>query len=365
MAPTSPFLSPELRAYLEEAEKRRLQQSSPEFQGAQIAQQRQAYDAQTRPVELAAMAKALSNVGAVGGRTTDTSALDMAAENSANQARAQQDLAMNQRAQDEKQFGMRGDVARYLQDKYMTQKDKEADRLAKQQENEADRAFKREQARQEQDAKMALASAANSQGSGPSAVKVDPIAERNSQESRYRYLALQKNAEKLKGLIKKHGTFEAMGPASSQMDSLIYQMAVDYAKLVDPSSVAREGEVAAAQKYMLPIKDGLSGGLFTRNSTAESLIDNYQKDLDSRLQSRVQSGDSSLDLEELRKLADVDREQAVPDGGSGVAFASEAYKPKVQEGYVLVRNPAGQIGQIPKANLENALRNNYQLVEEE
>jgi hypothetical protein len=98
-----------------------------------------------------------------------------------------------------------------------------------------------------------------------------------SNEVAYRTESLQGNLDKLKGLVERVGTFEALGPESAQMDSLIYQVAVDYAKLVDPESVAREGEVAAAQKYMLPVK-----GLFVRNSTASSLIDNMKQDVERR-----------------------------------------------------------------------------------
>lgn len=109
------------------------------------------------------------------------------------------------------------------------------------------------------------------------------------EESTYRKNILQQNAAKLKQLIKDYGTFELTGPQSESMDSLIYQMAVDYAKLVDPESVAREGEVAAAQKYMLPVK-----GLTVRNDTAVQLIDNYVRDLDARTLAREQAKKKNL-----------------------------------------------------------------------
>jgi hypothetical protein len=100
---------------------------------------------------------------------------------------------------------------------------------------------------------------------------------KTTKEVAYRTETLQGNLDKLQGIVDRTGTFEALGPESAQMDSLIYQIAVDYAKLVDPESVAREGEVAAAQKYMLPVQ-----GLFVRNSTAKSLIQNMKQDVDSR-----------------------------------------------------------------------------------
>lgn len=103
-------------------------------------------------------------------------------------------------------------------------------------------------------------------------------------ESSYRYNILNQNLNKLSDIVKESGTFELFGDEGTKMDSLIYQTAVDYAKLVDPDSVAREGEVAAAQKYMLPIRQNM--GLSTRNKTAQSLIEDYKKSLDERMQAR-------------------------------------------------------------------------------
>lgn len=115
--------------------------------------------------------------------------------------------------------------------------------------------------------------------------KDDPKLKRAEEERTYRYNQLVSNANKLKGLVERFGTMELTGPQSSDMDRLIYEMAVDYAKMVDPESVAREGEVNAAKQYMLPFRDGLSS-LFTRNSTAQKQIDNYIAGLDQRLKSQ-------------------------------------------------------------------------------
>ncbi len=118
---------------------------------------------------------------------------------------------------------------------------------------------------------------------------------KTNRESDYRYNKLNTNAQELKDTIlgnkekgtKGVGTFEMFGDKGSSMDSKIYQMAVDFAKLVDPDSVAREGEVAAAKKYMLPVRDW--GGMGTSNETAGKMIDNYIADLDSRLAARKAS----------------------------------------------------------------------------
>lgn len=109
-------------------------------------------------------------------------------------------------------------------------------------------------------------------------------------EATYRKQNLQTNALRLKQLIDGKdekgndvgvGTFEMFGPEGTEMDSLIYQMAVDYAKLVDPTSVAREGEVESAKKYMLPIRSW--GGLGYSNKTAQKIIDRYLGSLDDRM----------------------------------------------------------------------------------
>lgn len=81
-------------------------------------------------------------------------------------------------------------------------------------------------------------------------------------------------ADELENTVKKYGTFELMSPeGSAKLNQIQYQMAIAYAKVADPSSVAREGEVIASQKYMIPL------GLFTRNDTALSAISNYRNDI--------------------------------------------------------------------------------------
>jgi len=87
--------------------------------------------------------------------------------------------------------------------------------------------------------------------------------EATSKEVKYRVGSINSALDRLEANIKAHGTFEAFGNADADMSSDIYNVALDYAKLVDPDSVAREGEVASAQKYMLPIQ-----GMFKDNDTA-------------------------------------------------------------------------------------------------
>lgn len=62
---------------------------------------------------------------------------------------------------------------------------------------------------------------------------------------------------KLEKSIKRSGTWESSVVGNKEdaanMDGLPYQLAITYAKIVDPGSVAREGEVAAAQKYLIEL----------------------------------------------------------------------------------------------------------------
>jgi len=100
-------------------------------------------------------------------------------------------------------------------------------------------------------------------------------------EPRTRAANIERNANELYNLIDKYGTFESTGPESSMMDSKIYQLAIEYAKLVDPASVAREGEVATAQKYMLPVK-----GMFKSNKSAKEIINKFKQDAQNALATR-------------------------------------------------------------------------------
>ncbi len=104
----------------------------------------------------------------------------------------------------------------------------------------------------------------------------------SQQESTSRYNNLKINAARLDGLVKKYGTAEVVGPEEDTMRALVYSMAIDYAKLVDPESVAREGEVAAAQKYMLPFV-GKAG---YNDTTARKLISEYVTGIDQRLKTQ-------------------------------------------------------------------------------
>lgn len=99
-------------------------------------------------------------------------------------------------------------------------------------------------------------------------------------EIRDRSSNIQRNLEELERLIEEEGTYNVVGAHNKKISSRIYQIAVDTAKLVDPTSVAREGEVAAAQRYML-----FEPSPFIRDSTAKEIISEFKRDAAARLKS--------------------------------------------------------------------------------
>jgi uncharacterized protein (DUF305 family) len=102
--------------------------------------------------------------------------------------------------------------------------------------------------------------------------------EKNSRsEVDYRADQILAKADELYNAIKEEGTMNLTGPHDTKLQRLIYEIAIDYAKLVDPGSVAREGEVAAAQKFMLPVT-----GFWIKNNTALKTIDDFRKSVRSR-----------------------------------------------------------------------------------
>jgi hypothetical protein len=101
--------------------------------------------------------------------------------------------------------------------------------------------------------------------------------------------AFTKHADDLEKIVMSFGNYEGGSPisnpdATAALPALAYSMAIEYAKLKDPESVAREGEVAAAQKYLIPT------GLMTRNSVTLAAIKRQRKDIEELKKLRVESG---------------------------------------------------------------------------
>lgn len=78
----------------------------------------------------------------------------------------------------------------------------------------------------------------------------------------------------LEKTIKQYGTAEVISPAgSAKLESAAYKLAILYAKIVDPQSVAREGEVEAAKKYVIPL------GPSVRTETALAALNNQRAEI--------------------------------------------------------------------------------------
>jgi len=87
--------------------------------------------------------------------------------------------------------------------------------------------------------------------------------------------------KQLRSTIKKDGTYESRfgnEDSAAKLDAIPYQLAITYAKIVDPESVAREGEVAAAQKYMITTGATASDAVALKQlAHMEKTIMTYQK----------------------------------------------------------------------------------------
>lgn len=76
----------------------------------------------------------------------------------------------------------------------------------------------------------------------------------------------------LEELVGKRGTYEMFGPENEQLEALVTSYATDMAKLRDPTSVAREGEVALEKKAMFE-----PGTWKVSNATALQLVKDARK----------------------------------------------------------------------------------------
>lgn len=106
------------------------------------------------------------------------------------------------------------------------------------------------------------------------------------------------------------GTFEALGPDAKIMGALINEIAVDSAKLADPGSVAREGEVAL-EKSKLWDPQRATSALSLTNDTARKLLQNYKERVKDRIKSayevrgispnasRAQAGEAAAPAEQV------------------------------------------------------------------
>ena len=128
-----------------------------------------------------------------------------------------------------------------------------------------------------------------------------------------------KLADQLEEAVNRSGTWEAgnIPLISNKKDAAIidaapYQLAITYAKIVDPASVAREGEVAAAQKYMLNL------GMFANKTKAIEGIQNMKNTIleYQKTRSSVKAGGGGTQQQMQRSAADTGNIQVrqLPDG---------------------------------------------------
>ena len=100
--------------------------------------------------------------------------------------------------------------------------------------------------------------------------------------------AAMANLGQLESMVKRYGNKESnLSPAifsnkraAGTLEALYYDTAVAYAKIVDPTSVAREGEVEAAKKY------AIASGWFTSNDSTLAGIAQMRKTIASRAKDR-------------------------------------------------------------------------------
>lgn len=90
---------------------------------------------------------------------------------------------------------------------------------------------------------------------------------------------IDRNIQAVQGMIDKTGTFELMGPAGQVMERRLTEIATDLAKLADPGSVAREGEVKLMRQGL--VDSGLLG-LATSNKTAKEVLEALRSDVKQR-----------------------------------------------------------------------------------
>lgn len=87
---------------------------------------------------------------------------------------------------------------------------------------------------------------------------------------------VESNIDLLTQQIDEYGTYEALGSQNADFERRINNIAVGLAKLADPDSVAREGEVSLARKGLV------EPGLGTTNATAKQILANVKAELQDR-----------------------------------------------------------------------------------
>lgn len=129
--------------------------------------------------------------------------------------------------------------------------------------------------------KLAVLEAQQKKASAPALKQADIDFESNS-------AAAMRNLASLEKTISRYGNVESSNvlslasnkKAAADLQQLYLDTAIAYAKIVDPTSVAREGEVETAKKYAIP------AGLMTSNKTTIAAIKGMRQKILDRIKDR-------------------------------------------------------------------------------
>ena len=133
----------------------------------------------------------------------------------------------------------------------------------------------------------------------PKKTKADVTFEQNAS-------AALRFTDQLTDAINKYGTFEiGSSEGSARLGQLPYQLAIAYSKTVDPDSVAREGEVAAAQKYLIPLGAG------TRNDTALAAAKSFREEIVAKVDQYKKSTGADIQIDTEPKQPEAKKEETV------------------------------------------------------
>lgn len=130
---------------------------------------------------------------------------------------------------------------------------------------------------------------------------------------------IETNISKLENMIRESGTYELMGSHNQVLDGLVETIATDMAKLQDPESVARPGEVALVKRSLI------QSGFKNRNSTALDILDKFRNQIRDRV-------DNAYSVRNLPKPAE---RTAAPPAGRG--SPPPAPKPGTIEGNMVFK----------------------------
>lgn len=154
-------------------------------------------------------------------------------------------------------------------------------------------------------------------------------AQKAGREIAERHSNVLREVDALKKMIADKGTWEARGAHNKILEQKLQSIAIDAAKLFDPDSVAREGEVALQRKALF------DPGLGTRNETAIDALDAYAEMMKSRLGEAYRA----------RGITPPGEQQAQP-----------AAPKQAPSGAVRMMAPNGQVKLVPAAQVEAAKR---------